>query len=62
MQIVSTDTNALCAGVCGWAILRAVGCDDWLVEQSEFELAVPILNSLTTAVCLVGQHYDERGL
>jgi hypothetical protein len=27
---------------------------DCLAERSEFEPAVPILNSLTTAVCLVG--------
>jgi hypothetical protein len=41
-------------------LLSAAGCDDWLAERSEFELPVPILNSLTTAFCLVGQHFDER--
>jgi hypothetical protein len=30
-----------------------------LAEQDEFELAVPILDNLTTAGCLVRQHFDE---
>ncbi len=32
---------------------------DWPPERSEFELAVPILDNLTTAGCFVRQHFDE---